>query len=102
MNHTVCHFEIPADDPEKLIEFCTALFGWTAKAWEIGEGGTYWLISTAPEVESVEEYTAKPSPSRTGSGETTCPEHHPGPPPYNNGAESLSGMRKSTTRGGDP
>jgi len=53
VNHNVCHFEIPADEPEKLIEFYTKLFGWTANAWDMGEGEKYWLISTAPEGEGV-------------------------------------------------
>jgi predicted enzyme related to lactoylglutathione lyase len=53
MNHTVCHFEIPADDPEKLLEFYTKLFGWTSSAWGAGEGETYWMLETGPEGEAV-------------------------------------------------
>jgi len=29
MDHTIVHFEIPADDVEKLRKFYSALFGWT-------------------------------------------------------------------------
>ena len=28
MADTFVHFEIPADDPDKLIEFCSGAFGW--------------------------------------------------------------------------
>ncbi len=43
------HFEIPADDPQRAIEFYTKVFGWKFTKWD---GPTdYWLISTgqAPE-----------------------------------------------------
>ncbi len=80
VQHTIVHFEIPADDPEGLADFYRDLFGWGI---ETAEGfDDYWLIETAPEgegvnggmmerqhpqqqpvnyiwVESVEEYVAK-------------------------------------------
>jgi len=28
MDHVICHFEIPADEPEALAKFYTQLFGW--------------------------------------------------------------------------
>ena len=79
---TVCHFEIPADDIEKIKKFYAGLFGWKIEQAE--EFSDYWLIGTtdasgekgvggaiekrqSPEhritinfdVPSVEEYTAK-------------------------------------------
>lgn len=39
----IVHFEIPADDPEKLIEFYKNAFGWTFTRW--GEE-PYWLAMT--------------------------------------------------------
>jgi len=53
MNHTVCHFEIPADDPEKLIAFYTKLFDWKANKWDMGGVDAYWLLETGPEGEAV-------------------------------------------------
>jgi hypothetical protein len=40
------HFEIQASDPQALIAYYTALFGWSFNKWE---GGDYWLIHTGPE-----------------------------------------------------
>jgi predicted enzyme related to lactoylglutathione lyase len=42
MNHPV-HFEIHADDPEKLVAFYTSVFGWTTQAIPEMQ---YWLIHT--------------------------------------------------------
>jgi uncharacterized protein len=42
----VVHFEIHATDPEGLVSFYTALFGWTFQKWE--GPMDYWLISTGP------------------------------------------------------
>lgn len=40
----IVHFEIPAEDPEKLSKFYTDTFGWEIKKWD---GPTdYWLVST--------------------------------------------------------
>jgi len=38
VNHGVVHFEIPADDPEKLAAFYTQLFGWRIEKFPM-EGG---------------------------------------------------------------
>ena len=47
MSHGLAHFEIPADDPDKLSEFYGSLFG-----WEINKVGNaefeYWLVNTVP------------------------------------------------------
>jgi predicted enzyme related to lactoylglutathione lyase len=40
------HFEIHASNPQALIAYYTALFGWAFNKWE---GGDYWLIHTGPE-----------------------------------------------------
>jgi uncharacterized protein len=42
----VVHFEIHATDPERLVTFYTALFGWTFHKWE--GPADYWLIGTGP------------------------------------------------------
>ena len=49
--NSLCHWEIPADDLEKLAEFYEKLMGWTFKK----EPGPmeYWLIETDPEGQAV-------------------------------------------------
>lgn len=46
MPHTVVHFEIPANDPEKLAAFYRQLFDWTI---ERTPGMDYWLINSVAE-----------------------------------------------------
>ena len=50
MSHTVVHFEIPADQPERAAEFYRELFGWEIKhLGPAGSGGIdYWLVNTVP------------------------------------------------------
>lgn len=43
----VTHFEMPADDPEKLAEFYTNVFGWTIEKWD--GPVDYWLVMTGDE-----------------------------------------------------
>src|SRR5947208_493865 len=45
--HGVVHFEIPADDPEKLVGFYKQLFGWEVDKMDM-EGMPYWSIRTGP------------------------------------------------------
>jgi len=45
MDHTIVHFEIPAENPENLRRFYSKLFGWKI---EKTEGMEYWLIETVP------------------------------------------------------
>ncbi|MFQ5880107.1 MAG: VOC family protein, partial [Dehalococcoidia bacterium] len=46
MAHTVVHFEIPANDPEKLADFYRQAFGWQIEKTEgLME---YWFIQTVP------------------------------------------------------
>jgi predicted enzyme related to lactoylglutathione lyase len=47
MNHGVVHFEIPADDPDKLASFYGDLFGWKIDKMP-GEAIEYWGIRTVP------------------------------------------------------
>jgi predicted enzyme related to lactoylglutathione lyase len=44
----VVHFEIPADNPERAIEFYGSLFGWQFQKWD--GPMPYWLIDTGPGV----------------------------------------------------
>jgi len=46
MSHTVVHFEIPADQPERAVEFYRELFGW--KVEHMGGAMDYWLLQTVP------------------------------------------------------
>ena len=34
MDHTVCHFEIPAEEPARAAEFYRGLFDWDIRAWD--------------------------------------------------------------------
>ncbi|HET6230567.1 MAG TPA: VOC family protein [Longimicrobiaceae bacterium] len=38
------HFEISADDPERLASFYSGVFGWSVQKWEGPQD--YWLIKT--------------------------------------------------------
>ncbi|MDG6923669.1 MAG: VOC family protein [Nitrososphaerota archaeon] len=49
---TIVHFEIPADDVEKLSKFYGEVFGWKFKNASM-PGMDYWLISTGPQGKSV-------------------------------------------------
>lgn len=46
MNHTIMHFDIPADDVEKLKRFYENVFGW--KIEKTPGPVDYWLIYTVP------------------------------------------------------
>ena len=46
MDRTIVHFEIPANNPEKLSEFYKNLFGWKFEKMSMGDMGDYWMIST--------------------------------------------------------
>ena len=47
MDHTVVHFEIPADNVEKLASFYSELFDWKFIHSPV-EGMDYWVIHTVP------------------------------------------------------
>jgi uncharacterized protein len=63
MDHTIVHFEIPADQPERAAEFYRELFGWEISKWEGSsdqrDGFEYWTVRTVPTDE-------KGQPSRPG------------------------------------
>jgi len=46
LSHTIVHFEIPADDPEKLKQFYENVFGW--KIEKTPGPVEYWMINTVP------------------------------------------------------
>ncbi len=46
VDHTIVHFEIPADDVEKLRKFYAELFGWKIERWP--GPSDYWTIMTVP------------------------------------------------------
>lgn len=52
MDHTIVHFEIPADQPERAVKFYRDLFGWEITRWEGSaderEGFEYWTVKTVP------------------------------------------------------
>ncbi len=43
--HNICHFEIPADNPERARKFYGELFGWSFEDLTIGTT-QYWSIKT--------------------------------------------------------
>ncbi len=45
----IVHFEIPADDPRRAIEFYETVFGWRIEKWD--GPIEYWLVMTGPEDE---------------------------------------------------
>jgi hypothetical protein len=50
MDHTVVHFEIPANDTEKLKKFYSGVFGWKIEKGSEDMSGPmeYWLLGTVP------------------------------------------------------
>ena len=50
MDHTVVHFEIPADNPERAVKFYRELFGWDIKKYEgkVANDMDYWMVKTVP------------------------------------------------------
>jgi len=48
MDHTIVHFEIPADQPERAAQFYRELFGWNINRWENPGGIEYWMVDTVP------------------------------------------------------
>lgn len=71
VDHTIIHFEIPADDAEKQRKFYSELFGWRI---EKVQGMDYWLIETVP----VDERGMPLRPSVSGGMmKRQHPEHEP-------------------------
>jgi predicted enzyme related to lactoylglutathione lyase len=46
-HHGIVHFEIPANDPEKLSKFYTDLFGWKITHYPMGDFN-YWSVASGP------------------------------------------------------
>ena len=46
----VVHFEIPADEPEKVAKFFEETFGWSVRKWD--GPMDYWLVMTGKEEEA--------------------------------------------------
>jgi hypothetical protein len=46
LDHTIVHFEIPANNPEKLSEFYKNLFGWKVQKTPMGAMGDYYMFET--------------------------------------------------------
>jgi len=74
VDHTIIHFEIPADDVEKLRKFYTKLFGWKIEK-TLGPVD-YWMIETIP----VDE---KGMPIRPGVNGGMMKRQHPEHKPVN-------------------
>ena len=43
------HFEIPAEDPQRAIQFYETIFGWSFHKWD--GPAEYWIINTGPDSE---------------------------------------------------
>jgi hypothetical protein len=49
MDHTVCHFEIPAEEPKRAAEFYRGLFDWDIRGWDSPDNQVeIQMISTVP------------------------------------------------------
>ena len=72
VDHTVIHFEIPADNVEELKKFYTELFGW--KIEKTPGPMDYWMIQTVPVNE--EGLTLRPGVNG-GMMKRQHPEHRP-------------------------
>jgi predicted enzyme related to lactoylglutathione lyase len=76
MDHTVVHFEIPADNLERATKFYRELFGWEIQKFAMEGGSDYWMVSTVPT-------DGRGQPTRPGvnGGLTRC--QHTGHAPVN-------------------
>jgi uncharacterized protein len=76
MDHTIVHFEIPADQPERAAKFYRELFGWNINLWENPGGMEYWMVETVPT-------DAEGRPVRQGVNGGLMPRMFPGHVPVN-------------------
>ncbi len=76
MDHTIVHFEIPADQPERAAKFYRELFGWNINRWENPGGMEYWMVETVPT-------NAEGMPVRPGVNGGLMPRMFPGQVPTN-------------------
>src|SRR2546425_10217911 len=97
MDHTVVHFEIPADDPERAAKFYRELFGWEISRWEGSAGGgagaEYWMGRTV-------STDAAGQPTRSGVNGGRLRPVFPGPPPrHSRGGAGGDRVRPAAGRG---
>lgn len=53
MDHTICHFEIPADEPERAATFYRGLFDWDIRVWDDPSNAhEIMMVKTVPSDES--------------------------------------------------
>ncbi|HEU4473539.1 MAG TPA: VOC family protein [Gemmatimonadales bacterium] len=76
MDHTIVHFEIPADQPERAAKFYRELFGWNINRWENPGGIEYWTVETVAT-------DAEGRPVRQGVNGGLMPRMYPNQPPVN-------------------
>jgi hypothetical protein len=76
MDHTVVHFEIPADDPERAAKFYSELFGWKIDHYSSAAVPDYWMVQTVPT-------DAKGMPARPGVNGGLMRRMMPGQVPVN-------------------
>ena len=74
VDHTIVHFDIPAEDVEKLKNFYSELFGW--KIYRCPGPIEYWMVETVP----VDE---EGNPVRPGVNGAICKKDHPDLKPIN-------------------
>ena len=80
------HFEIPADDPQRAVDFYSKVFGWTIKKWD--GPMEYWMVTTGK----------APEPGIDGG---IMPRHHPNQPCVNTiGVENLDQMVETVLANG--
>lgn len=49
MDHTICHFEIPADEPKRAAAFYRGLFDWDIRDWDNPDNhAEIMMIATVP------------------------------------------------------
>ena len=76
MDHTIVHFEIPADQPERAAKFYREMFGWNINRWENPGGIEYWMVETVPT-------DAEGRPVRQGVNGGLMPRMYPAQQPVN-------------------
>jgi uncharacterized protein len=78
MDHTIVHFEIPAEQPERAAKFYRELFGWDVKKYEGSAAGgiEYWMVKTVPTDD-------KGQPTRPGVNGGLMRRMFPGQAPVN-------------------
>ena len=74
MDHTICHFEIPAEEPERAAAFYRGLFDWNIRAWDSPDNAVnIHMISTVPSDEAGR-------PARPGVNGMIMKRQHPTQP----------------------